>query len=87
MDIPETVLFREEIGTAIYHGLHVKPNLVNEASVRKFTLYWAAYDSGLAALPSHFSCSGRDGNKFPSVLRLDLFLYIDQESFVIFADN
>jgi hypothetical protein len=35
-------MFKEQIKTAIYHGLHFKPQLMNEAAVEKFTLHWVA---------------------------------------------
>lgn len=77
LEIPETAPFKEEIKTAIYHGLHLYPNLTNDATVDKFTLYWEVYDTDPASLPSQFLSSR---NEFPSGLRLDSFLYIDQES-------
>lgn len=80
LELPETAPFREEIETAIHHGLHLYPRLMNEAAVNKFTLHWVAYDRESATLWSQFLSSSRDRNEFPASLRLDSFLYIDQES-------
>jgi hypothetical protein len=80
LESPGTNTFKEQIENAIYHGLHFQPQLMNEAAVDKFTLYWVAYSSAPATLSSQFLSSSRDRNEFPSGLRLDSFLYINQES-------
>lgn len=78
LDVPEWASFKEQIKTAIYHGLHYKPQFMKEAAVAKFTLHWVE-DNYANALQSRFT-SMRDGNEFPAGLRSDSFLYVDEEA-------
>ncbi|GIK05518.1 hypothetical protein Aspvir_009631 [Aspergillus viridinutans] len=84
-NVPEWPSFKERIETAVYHGLHFRPRAMNEEVLAKFTLHYV--ESGIidndgnnvAALQSRF-LSMRDGGELPEGLRLDAFLYVDEEA-------
>ncbi|GAQ11483.1 hypothetical protein ALT_8804 [Aspergillus lentulus] len=62
--------FEAQIETAIYHGLHCKALLMDEAAIAKFTLHWVAV--GFQTI--------RNNSEMPTGLRSDCFLYGDEKS-------
>lgn len=85
-NMPEWPSFKEQIDIAVYHGLHSRPQVINEEIMAKFTLYFVESsnvsddgDNNVAALQSQFF-SMRDGGELPQGLRLDAFLYVDEET-------
>lgn len=68
LGVPEWVSFKEQIKTAIYHGMHYSPGSMNEAAVAKFTLQWVRHDDHPKSLRGRF-ISMRDGNELPAGLR------------------
>jgi hypothetical protein len=85
-NLPEWPSFKEQIDTAIYHRLHSTPQVINEEILAKFTLHYVESsnvsddgDNNVAALQSRF-LSMRDGGELPQGLRLDAFLYVDEEA-------
>ncbi|KAF7121923.1 hypothetical protein CNMCM5793_009477 [Aspergillus hiratsukae] len=79
-DVPEWPVFKAQIETAVFHGLHYKALLMNEAAIAKFTLHRVAVaDTSVGALPSRFQTM-RDNSEIPTGLRSDCFLYADEEA-------
>ncbi|KAA8652734.1 hypothetical protein EYZ11_013039 [Aspergillus tanneri] len=76
--VPGWVSFKEQIETAIYHGLHYSPQQMKEAALARFTLHWVEGDHADACQDQFVSM--RDRGKFPPGLRSDSFLYVDQEA-------
>jgi hypothetical protein len=85
-NMPEWPSFKEQIDMAVYHGLHSRPQIINEEIMVKFTLHYVESsnvsddgDNNIAALQSQF-LSMRDGDELSQGLRLDAFLYVDEEA-------
>ena len=75
-DVLDGASFKGQIEAAMYHGFNCYPNLTNKAAVAKFTLYWVE-DNDPRALRDCFT-SMRDAISFPTGLRSDAFLYVDE---------
>jgi hypothetical protein len=85
-NMPEWPSFKEQINMAVYHGLHSRPQVINKEIMAKFTLHYVESsnvsddsDNNVAALESRF-LSMHDGGELPQGLRLDAFLYVDEEA-------
>ncbi|KND88574.1 hypothetical protein TOPH_06751 [Tolypocladium ophioglossoides CBS 100239] len=76
--MPEWPSFKEQIETSVRHGLNGIISLRKDAAIAKFTLHWVE-DNDPSALRNRFATT-RDGNQFPAGLRLDSFLYVDEEA-------
>jgi hypothetical protein len=87
---PDWQSFKEQIDMAVYHGLHSRPQVINEEIMVKCTLHYVESivkcsnvsddgDNNIAALQSQF-LSMRDGGELPQGLRLDAFLCMDEEA-------
>ena len=50
----EAIPFKEQIETAIYHGLHYSMPTIKDAVFAKFTLQWVQYDSTDVSKPLSF---------------------------------
>ncbi|PHH89145.1 hypothetical protein CDD83_6596 [Cordyceps sp. RAO-2017] len=77
-DKPEWPAFKEQIETGVRHGLNYCHSLIKEEVIAAFTLHWVE-DHDAGALQSRFAIM-RSGNQFPAGLRLDSFLYIDDQA-------
>jgi hypothetical protein len=77
-DVPEWPSYKEQIQTAVQHGLHCTKTLVKESAIAKFALHWVE-DDDTGDLRDRFA-SMRDSNEFPVGLRRDSFLYVDQDA-------
>lgn len=80
LDREDWAAFREQIETAVYHGLHYRAQRIKDEAIAKFTLHWAPIDDPPDRDLLDVFAEKRDQGKFPRDLRTDSFLFIDQEA-------
>ncbi|KAJ5585953.1 hypothetical protein N7450_005740 [Penicillium hetheringtonii] len=73
----EWPIFKEQIETATRHGLNCHPPPTRKQDLPKFTLYWIEKD--VVDMESTF-VSKRANGEYLKGLRMDCFLYVDEES-------
>lgn len=81
-DDVEWITYKQQIQTAIHHGLHLKRQRVVEAAIAKLTMHWME-ENVQGNLVFDLRCrfiTLRESDKFPAGLRTDSFLYVDSES-------
>lgn len=67
--------FQGKVDSGVYHGLRYNYLCTTEATIAKFTIHWVEYEDE-SQLQSHFETM-REAGQFPSGLRTDGFLYVD----------
>ncbi|KAK3180666.1 hypothetical protein K4F52_008016 [Lecanicillium sp. MT-2017a] len=67
--------FQGKVDSGVNHGLRYNYTCTTEATIAKFTIHWVEYEDE-SQLQSHFETL-REAGQFPSGLRTDGFLYVD----------
>ena len=73
-------VFRKQIETAIYHGLHYRVQRIKNETIAKFTLHWVQTDHTPDRDLRGLFTGKRDKGVFPNGLRTDSFLFVDREA-------
>ncbi|KAL4888482.1 hypothetical protein BDV59DRAFT_211090 [Aspergillus ambiguus] len=79
-DREDWAAFREQIETAVHHGLHYRAGRVKNEAIAKFTLHWVPIDDPFSRDLRDLFAEKRDQSEFPRGLRTDSFLFVDQEA-------
>ncbi|KAJ6072970.1 hypothetical protein N7467_011055 [Penicillium canescens] len=79
-DRDDWAVFREQIETAIYHGLHYRVQRIKNETIAKFTLHWVQTDNTPDQDLRGLFTEKRHKGGFPKGLRTDSFLFVDREA-------
>ncbi|EAU35093.1 predicted protein [Aspergillus terreus NIH2624] len=79
-DQEEWPAFQKQIETAIYHGLHYRPETIKDEALAKFTMHWIPIDESSDRDLREVFAAKKNLGGFPRGLRTDSFLFVDQEA-------
>jgi hypothetical protein len=79
-DREDWAAFREQVETAVYHGLHYRAGRIKDEAIAKFTLHWVPINDPSDRDLRDLFAEKRDQGEFLRGLRTDSFLFVDQEA-------